>query len=272
MRSTLSTTSEVLRPYFSEGAKIILGFFLVAAVIIFSLHAYLSVAYPYSLDYGEAPLIDQAVRLSAGENIYRPDISTPPYTIANYPPLYVISLIPFLNWFDSPFHMARVISLIATLFSGAFISLITYTLSRNRYAALVAAILFFASPYVVQWSVRARIDSLALAFATGALFVLVRWPKERWSWITGGLLLVAAIYTRQSYALTAPLAAFVWLWTQDKRRAFSLALLVGGLGIAIFFLINTLTNGGFYFNIVTANVNAFAWERLSENLAQLWRD
>ena len=272
MRSTFSTTSEELHPYFSEGAKIVLAFFLVAAVVIFALHTYLSVAYPYSLDYGEAPLIDQAVRLSGGENIYRPDISTPPYTIANYPPLYVISLIPFLNWFDSPFHMARVISVIATLLSGTFISLIIYTLSRNPYAALVAAILFFASPYVVQWSVRARIDSLALAFATGALYVLVRWPKDRWSWLAGGLLLVAAIYTRQSYALAAPLAGFVWLWTQEKRRAFWLALLVGGLGITLFFLINTLTNGGFYYNIVSANVNAFSWQRLNENLIRLWRD
>ena len=272
MRSALSTTSEELRPYFSEGVKIVLGFFLLATVIIFALHTYLSVAYPYSLDYGEAPLIDQAVRLSRGENIYRTDISIPPYTITNYPPLYIVSLIPFLNWFDSPFHMPRVISVIATLLSGAFISLIIYTLSKNRYAAMVAAILFLASPYVVQWSVRARVDSLALAFATGALFVLVRWPKERWSWLLGGLLFVAAIYTRQSYALAAPLAGFVWLWTQEKRRAFSMALLVGGLGIAIFLLINTLTNGGFYYNIVTANVNAFAWERLMENLAQLWRD
>ena len=66
MRSTFSTTSEELRPYFSEGAKIVLSFFLVAAVIIFALHTYLSVAYRYSLDYGEAPLIDQAVRLSRG--------------------------------------------------------------------------------------------------------------------------------------------------------------------------------------------------------------
>jgi hypothetical protein len=272
MPSTLSTGSEKLRPYFSEGAKIVLGFFIVAAAIIFALYAVMSVMYRYSLDYGEAPLIDQAVRLSSGENIYRPDISTPPYTIANYPPLYVISLIPFLNWFDSPFHMARVISVIATLLTGAFISLIIYTLSKNRYAALVAAMLFFASPYVVQWSGRARIDSLALAFATGALFVLVRWPKERWTWLIGGLLFVAAIYTRQSYALAAPLAGFVWLWTQDKRRAFSLALLVGGLGIALFFLINTLTNGGFYYNIVTANVNSFSWERLKDNLAQLWAD
>ena len=272
MHSTLSTTSEKLRPYFSEGVKIILGFFMLAAVIIFALYAVMAVTYPYSLDYGEAPLIDQAVRLSAGENIYRPDISTPPYTIANYPPLYVISVIPFLNWFDSPFHMARVISVIATLISGLFIGLIVFTFSKNRFAALVAAILFFASPYVVQWSALARIDSLALAFATGALFVLVRWPKERWIWLIGGLLLVAAIYTRQSYALAAPLAGFVWLWTQDKRRAFWLALLVGGLGIALFFLINTLTNGGFYYNIVIANVNAFSWERLNDNLAQLWRD
>lgn len=272
MVSTFSATSEKLRPYFSEGAKIVVGFFLAAAVIIFALHTALSVAYPYSLDYGEAPLIDQAIRLSRGENIYRPDISTPPYTIANYPPLYVISLIPFLNWFDSPFPMARVISVIATLLSGAFIYLIIYTLSKNRYAALIAAILFLASPYVVQWSVRARIDSLALAFATGALFMLVRWPKERWTWLVSGLLLVAAIYTRQSYALAAPLASFVWLWTHDKRRAVWLALLVGGLGIALFFLINIITNGGFYYNIVTANVNAFSWERLGDSLIQLWRD
>jgi len=272
MRSTLSTAHEELRPYFSEGAKIVLSFFLVAAVIIFSLHAFLSVAYRYSLDYGEAPLIDQAIRLSAQENIYRPDISTPPYTIANYPPLYVISLIPFLNWFDSPFHMARVISVMATLLSGAFISLIIFNFSKNRFAALIAAMLFFASPYVVQWSGLARIDSLALALATGALFVLVRWPKERWGWIAGGLLLVAAAYTRQSYALAAPLAGFVWLWIQEKRHAIALALLVGGLGIALFLLINILTDGGFYYNIITANVNAFSWERLKDNLAQLWRD
>jgi hypothetical protein len=272
MLSTISATSEKLRPYFSEGAKIVLGFFLAAAAVIFVLHTGLSVAYPYSLDYGEAPLIDQAARLSAGENIYRPDISTPPYTIANYPPLYVISLIPFLNWFGSPFHMARVISVIATLLSATFIGLMIHSLSNNRYAALVASMLFLASPYVVQWSGRARIDSLALAFATGALFIFVRWPKARWAWLTGGLLLVAAVYTRQSYALAAPFAAFVWLWTKDKFRAIQLALLVGGLGIVLFLLINFFTDGGFFYNIVTANVNEFGWDRLKDNLTRLWED
>ena len=263
---------DLLQPYFSEGVKIILWFFLVGAAVIFAIHSILAISYPYSLDYGEAPLIDQAKRLSAGENIYRPDINTPPYTIANYPPLYVISLIPFLSWLDSPFQMGRVISLIATLFSTAFIGLTILTFTKDRLSALAAALFFLASPYVVQWSGLARIDSLALAFATGALFVLARWPRSRWAWLGSGLLLVLAVYTRQSYALAAPLAAFAWVWTHSKRRAIELAVLVGGLGLALFLMLNALTDGGFYYNIVTANINEFGWERQADNLKRLWEE
>lgn len=263
---------EKLSPYFTEGVRIILWFFLVASAVIFLLHGLLSVSFPYSLDYGEAPLVDQAIRLAAGENIYRPSIETPPYTIANYPPVYVISLIPGLSWFGSPFVMGRIISLVATLLSAFFIGMILFNFTQDRLSALVAALLFLASPYVVQWSGRARIDSLALAFATAALYVLVRWPRLRWAWLGSGVLLVLAVYTRQSYALAAPLAAFVWLWTHSKQRAIALALLVGGLGLGLFFLINALTDGGFYYNIVTANVNEFGWDRLEGQLRRLWSD
>ena len=269
---TISMISNTLRPYVNEGVKIIMWFFLAAAVIIFALHSLVAIVHPYSLDYGEAPLIDQATRLASGQNIYRPNIDTPPYTIANYPPLYVISLTPFLNWFNSPFHMGRVISFVATLLSAVFIGLTVHTFTRNRLSSLVAALLFLASPYVVQWAGLARIDSLALAFAMGAIFVFARWPDSRWAWLGGGLLLVAAAYTRQSYALAAPLAAFVWLWTHNKRRAIELVLLVGGLGMVLFLALNTLTDGGFFYNIVTANVNEFGWDRLEDHLSRLWKD
>jgi hypothetical protein len=79
----------------------------------------------------------------------------------------------------------------------------------------------------------------------------------------------AAIYTRQSYALAAPLAAFVWLLTHDWRRALGLAAIVGGLSLILFFVLNALTQGGFYLNIVTANVNEFDIERLGWNLRRL---
>ncbi|NIV38076.1 MAG: hypothetical protein GWN58_54285 [Anaerolineae bacterium] len=81
-------------------------------------------------------------------------------------------------------------------------------------------------------------------------------------------MLVAAIYTRQSYALAAPLAAFVWLVTHDWRRAIGLAALVGGLALVLFFALNVLTQGGFFFNVVMANVNEFEVQRLEWNLRQ----
>ncbi len=290
----LTSLPDKLRPSFTEGVKIIIVFFLVASGIIFILHSGLSIAHPYPLDYGEAPLIDQAMRMATGENIYRASLDTPPYTIANYPPLYIVSLIPFLNTFASPFHMARAVSVVATILSALFIGLTIYTFTPKpeeptaeekrkpgfqqiiqavtaKLPALVAALFFLASPYVTQWSGRARIDSLALAFATAALYLFACWPKARWGWIAGGILLVAAAYTRQSYALAAPLAGFVWLFTQDKRRAIGLALLVGGLGAGLFFILNTLTDGGFYYNIITANINEFDWDRLKNSLTDLWR-
>lgn len=256
-------------PYFKEGVKIILSFFCFAVIVIFFLYSALAIAHPYPLDYGEAPLINQAMRLSEGQNIYRANLDSPPYTIANYPPLYAISLIPFLNVFESPFHVGRVISFLATLGSAIFLGLTIYKLFQNRFAAITTSFFFLSFPYVVSWASLARIDSLALAFATAAIYVLISRPKSRWALWGGGLLLVAAAYTRQSYALAAPLAAFVWLWTQEKRHAVRLALLVGGVGGGVFGVINTLTDGGFFYNIVTANVNEFGWDRLWNHLKAL---
>ncbi|MFQ5616463.1 MAG: hypothetical protein ACE5GO_08395, partial [Anaerolineales bacterium] len=266
----LSALPDTLAPYFTDGIKIILRIFLAVTVIIFLIYAILAVTHPYPLDYGEAPLIDQAMRLAAGQNIYRPDIDSPPYTITNYPPLYVLSLVPFLNISESPFQVGRVVSVVATLASALFLSLTIYTFSKDRLAAFTTGIFFLGIPYIVYWSGLARIDSLALAFATAALYVLARWPRTRGGLVGGGLLLVAAVYTRQSYALAAPLGGFVWLWTQERRKALELTAVVGGVGLLLFLVLNTITRGGFFLHIVTANVNEFGMERLWDKLTNLW--
>lgn len=90
-----------LGPYLVQGAQIIAGMFLGLAVLIFAIHAMRGLSHPYPLDYGEAPLVAQALRLASGQNIYRPYLSTPPYTISNYPPLYVLTLTPFIQTFWS---------------------------------------------------------------------------------------------------------------------------------------------------------------------------
>jgi hypothetical protein len=102
--------------------------------------------------------------------------------------------------------------------------------------------------------------------------VLVRWPQRRWSLFVVAALLTAAIYTRQSYAMAAPLAAFAWLVSQRAwRRAWMLAALVGSACLALFLLLNVLTGGGFFFNIVTANVNEYRIGGLQNYASDLWQ-
>ncbi len=254
-----------------DGAKIMFLVFSALVLIICVVYQLLSVTFPYSMDYGEAPLVDQAMRLASGQNIYRTDISTPPYTISNYPPVYVAVLAIGVKIFGvtSAFFFGRIISVLSAWAAVIMIILIIYTPTRDRFAALSAGVTFLAFPFVVYWSPLLRIDMLALALSLGGLCLLVREPLTLRRFSLASLLLVAAIYTRQSYALAAPLAGFIWLLTRDWRQALRLAGLVGGLTLILFFLFNGLTHGGFYFNIVTANVNEFKMANLKYHWDQL---
>lgn len=242
---------------------------LLVAVLLFLVYTLLSIFYPYPLDYGEAPLVDQAMRLAAGQNIYRPNITTPPYTIANYPPLYVLTLTPFMALFGPSFLVGRAISTLGALATAVFLGGIIHNQTQDRLAAAATGLIFLAIPYVTHWSSLLRIDLLALALSTAALYVLARWPAETRSTLVAALLLLAAVYTRQSYALAAPLAAFAWLWRHNRRHALTLAVVTGGGALLLFLILNGFTHGGFFFNIVTANVNEFGAERLNWNLQRL---
>ena len=54
-----------------------------------------AIRFPFPLDYGEGPVLDQTMKLAQGINPYQPDINTPPYNIANYPPLFQLLQVPF---------------------------------------------------------------------------------------------------------------------------------------------------------------------------------
>jgi hypothetical protein len=261
--------SAVLRPYIQDGAKVMLVMFLSLAMLFFLAYILLAVFHRYPLDYGEAPLVDQAMRLAAGQNIYRTDLSSPPYTVSNYPPLYPLALALFVKLSGPSFLAGRVISILSTLASALVLRLIIKTFTQDRLAANITAMFFLAIPYVVYWSPLLRVDMLALALSLTGLYVLVRGSTTRRDLVVSSLLLVAAVFTRQSYILAAPLAAFVWLWTNDKRNAITLAALVGAMTILLFITLNVITQGGFYFNVITANVNEFDIERLEDWMSRL---
>jgi len=239
------------------------------AASLFVRHGLAALAFPYPLNYGEGPLLDQASRLADLKNIYPADLSKPPYVVSNYPPLFVLLQAPFVWIFGPGFWYGRAISLASTVAVAALIALTLHVLTRDKTASAAGGLTFLAVPFVLHWSSLDRVDMLGLALSWGGLYAVVRRPDRR-GVILAALLMVAAIYTRQTYALAAPLAAFAWLLAGGQgRRALALATLTGGLSLLLLGALSALTGGGFFFHTVTANANEFRWEQVSSNLSTM---
>ena len=155
-------------------ALIVLLYTQAKALILFGQHIPIALNDPYTLNYGEGPLLDQAVRLSRGENIYQADLSMPPYTITNYPPLYVLAQVPFVQYFGAAFWYGRLISLISIIVAAIFLCLMVQAVTKDWLAGIAAGLTLPTIPYIYYWSALARIDSLALALSMIGLCVITR--------------------------------------------------------------------------------------------------
>jgi hypothetical protein len=244
---------------------------LLAAAALFVADTARVVAYPYPMDYGEGPLLEQSLRLGRLESIYRPDLTSPPYTVSNYPPIFPAILSPFARAFGPALWYGRLLSALGAVSAAVFVALILISLTRDRAAALVGGLTLLAFPPLSYWASLYRVDALALALSLGGIWVAVRWPAARFGVPTAALLLVAAIFTRQSYGIAAPLAAAVWMGrTVSWRRALALLGLTGVLGAVLFAGLDVATRGGFSLNIVTANLNEYRTGSLVHFVGDVW--
>lgn len=243
-------------------AWIILGVGLSLGVGFSLLHTAQALQARLPLDYGEGPLLNQARLLAEGRPIYRPDLTDYPYTIANYPPLYplAVSLLGRLLGFS--YATGRVISALATLGCGAALGLIVLQMTGDRVAAAVTGALFFSFPYVIYWGSNGRVDMLALAFSLWGIWAALRWPDSSAGLGLSLLLLLAAVFTRQSYLLAAPLAVGTHLAVLNWRRALRFAFALGTSILLVGGILYWHTDGGFFFHTVIANVNEFSLYRV----------
>jgi hypothetical protein len=229
------------------------------------------IAFPYPADYGEGPLLAQTRALAHGERIYRADLASPPYTISNYPPLYPLVLSPVARLVGPAFWYGRLLSWLSVVAAAILIGSILHALTHDRSAAVIGGLFLLAFPPAAYWGSLYRVDALALALSLGGLCLCVRRPDARWALVATALLLTAAIFTRQSYGLAAPVAAGAWLLgTGRGRRALALIGLVAVMAVVVFVGLERLTHGGFSFNIVTANLNEYQPGSLAQYLADVW--
>src|SRR5258708_13549823 len=86
-----------------------------AALTEYVRHAQATLSFPYPLDYDEGPVLDQVIRLSHSENIYRSDLSSPPYAISLHPPLFQLIQVPFAQANGPAFWYGLTISTLSIL-------------------------------------------------------------------------------------------------------------------------------------------------------------
>ncbi len=245
-------------------AFLILAVNLGNALLLYARHVGAAVSFPYPLEYGEGPVLDQTLRLAAGDNIYRASITVPPFTITNSTPLFLLLQVPFARVFGSAFWYGRAISAVSLVFAAIFLGLTLYQLSKDWLAAAISGLLLFAVPYFWSGSVLDRVDTLALALSWAGLYAIVRWPDRRQGLVLSILLFTAAIYSQQTFMLAALVAALAWLLqTRCTRQAAALLASVAGTSLALFLGINSYTQGGFFFNIVTANANIWNYQQVA---------
>ena len=245
--------------------RICLLAFAAWAAWLFFQQSRLGIVYPYPLDYGEGAVLDQAMRLFGRQTIYRTNFSAPPYVINVYPPVYLAAQIPFLALWGPAFWYGRLISVLSALATALLITATLHEFLRSWERSALAGLTFMVIPYVLHWAHLFRVDTLALFLSWAGLFVIVRWPKERWSLFAAAGLMVASVYTRQSYVLAAPLASFCWLWSQNNwKRAATFAALTGSLILGIFVLLNVATGSAFFYNTITV------LNKQTLNMATLW--
>ncbi len=212
--------------------------------------------------YNEGPLLEQAMRLLKGEPIYRNDLSVPPYTVSNYPPLFHLLQLPFLAMLGEPsFVPGKIISVLSHFASAWFAGLLLRHLTGSARAALVTGLMVLMSPMIGGTTHLYRVDSLAQALSLAGLYAAIALPGRRALWMAA-LLFTAAIYAKQIYALAGPGTAFIYLLTQKKsREACSLAAATAFLAAGVLLAGQWLTGGGLWFNLVTSNINAFSLQR-----------
>ena len=254
--------------------KTVLTFFSGLAILIFLIHGLQAIGFNYPLDYGEGTVLNQTLRLMDGQPLYPTDISSPPYLISNYPPVFIL-LSAALMWLTGPsLLIGRVFVLASTIGTAIVIGLIIkhFNPKHGYLPSLVGAGLFLIIPHVLQWSAYFRIDLLAILFSVAGLYLVIKAPEANRSILLAAVFFLLAAYTRQSFGLAAPVAATIWVWTKNRKQAIKLVLMYGITGLVIFGVIHILSQGGFFFHIIEANVNPFNWHTVEHFAKQIYQN
>jgi hypothetical protein len=240
------------------GAALVLlfGYFIVYAVYAVNL-----MQFPFDYDQGEGFELVDTILFSQGKQPYL-DTEVYPFYSSNYPPLFHIIAAPFVWLFGPAYWYGRLLGFLGTLITAAAIAYAVYRDGQHRTIALLSGLAFLASNTVYHVGPLFRQHMTMVMFETLAVVVLAyaneisdRHTRRR-TILTGLVLILAAGYTKQLAYATA-IAALVFLVIRHPWRGIRAGAGFALAGAGIFLLLDLITNGQWWLQTITANVNDF---------------
>jgi hypothetical protein len=215
---------------------------------------------PAELDYGEGIVLWQAQNILNPTLTYR-DISTPPYNVTHYPPLYHLVTQAAQKLTQNWVAGGRIVSIASGIGSAFVIGGLLFAVLPRRMgrddrwtAATFAGCSVFLHPFATDWMRTARVDFLGVFLSIVALALYI-WRRKQGYWAMAAVtLFVMAVFSKHSL-LTLPLSCLILEAFLNRRRTLVGLASATCLAAIPFAMMQYRTHGGFLLNLVSYNAN-----------------
>lgn len=213
------------------------------------------VGFPHEIRYGEAIVLDQARRVTAEPGLY-PEIGKEPWLLDQYAPVYL----HLARWsgelFSSPYGGGRALSLLSTLASATFLTLLV-TRRSGLSAGLLCGATMLTMLEFLRFGFLMRVDPLSLAFAMAGVWCSTQ--KSNPMRFIGAAAFFLAVYTRQTMVALL-LVTYLQMWREEGKSALRWPVGLLGAGLLCYAILNASTGGLFHQHAVMSNLFRFEWE------------
>ena len=228
---------------------------LLFSLIVYFVYAANLISFPFDYDQGEGFELVDTIMFSRLQWPYQ-DTETYPFYASNYPPVFHVMAAPFVWFFGEAYWYGRLLGFLGTLVSATCIGYVVWREGGHRWISLAAGLAFLASNTVYHIGPLLRQHMTMVMFEILAITLLAHaYPRRKRGQIALALfLLILAGYTKQLAAFTA-IAALLWMFLRNPRRAMLWGIAFAVTGAGIFAWMTWATNGEWWRQAILANAN-----------------
>ncbi len=236
---------------------------------IYTHFAYRLFLFPFDYDQGEGYELLDTLLFSQGEWPYRNSDRYPFYS-SNYPPVYHLVIVPLVWIFGPQYWTGRLVAYLGTLIAAGAISYAVFRekITQRWWLIALAGLSFLASNYVYhvgpllrQHLFMVMFEILAVVLMTSVIDREEESGIKNWRGLLGVMtLLLLAGYTKQlAYATVA--SVFIFWFLRDVKRSILWSIPFAAVTGLVFLYINVATDGQWFINSISANLNEFYREQ-----------